>query len=115
MTTAAARGRAQLQVRLLAQQAPHGRLVEPPIGLGARPADGRPLAGVQGSELNPGAVDGPRHDPVEGVDLAHQMALAQPADGRVAGHLADRLQRVGDQAAMAASQPAWPPPTTITS
>ena len=26
---------------------------------------------------------------IEGVDLAHQMALAEPADGRIAGHLAD--------------------------
>ena len=34
---------------------------------------------------------------VEGVDLADQVALAQAADGRVAGHLADRLELVGEQ------------------
>jgi hypothetical protein len=30
------------------------------------------------------------HDAAERIDLAHQMALAEPADRRVARHLADR-------------------------
>ena len=47
----------------------------------------------------PAAVDRAAHDPVERVDLAHQMPLAEPADRRVAGHLADR--RRGDASAAA--------------
>ena len=35
--------------------------------------------------------------PVEGVDLAHEVALAQPADRGVAGHLADGFEPVGQQ------------------
>ena len=45
----------------------------------------------------PGGVGHPAHQPVERIDLAHQMALAQAADGRVAGHLADRVAAVGEQ------------------
>ena len=44
----------------------------------------------------PGLVDH-AHQPVQGVDLADQMALAQAADGRVAAHLADGLELVGEQ------------------
>ncbi len=52
------------------------------------------------------------------------MALAQAADGRIAGHLAQGFDAVGEQQgagaaaraeAAAASQPAWPPPMTMTS
>ena len=37
------------------------------------------------------------HQSVERIDLAHQMALAETADGRIAGHLADRGEAVRDQ------------------
>ena len=61
--------------------------------------------------------------PVERVDLAHEMALAEAADRRIAGHFADGGEAMGDErgrgaeraAAVAASQPAWPPPITTTS
>ena len=36
-------------------------------------------------------------DTIEGVDFANQMPLAQPANGRVARHLADGRKLVGDQ------------------
>ena len=38
-----------------------------------------------------------RNDPVEGIDLAHQMALAQSADRRIAAHRADCGQIETDQ------------------
>ena len=75
----------------------HGRPVEGAVGLGPRAAHGRPLAAVEDAELDPGAVGDPRHQAVEGVDLAHQVALAEAADGRVARHLADRRGAVRDQ------------------
>ena len=97
--------------------------VELAIGLGARAADGRALGEIEHAELDAGAVDGAAHHAVQRIDLAHQMALAQAADGRIARHLADRLEpwvsssvrAPSRAAAAAASQPAWPPPTTITS
>ena len=38
-----------------------------------------------------------RHRPAEGIDLAHQMSLANTADGWIATHLANRLDIVGQQ------------------
>ena len=45
----------------------------------------------------PACVGDPAHQAVQRVDLAHEMALAEPADGRIAGHLADGGEAVGDQ------------------
>ncbi len=81
----------------LGQQCRHRRAVELAVGLGARAAHRRPLAAVEQAELDAGAVDGAAHHAVERVDLAHQMALGQPADRRVARHLADRRTFVGQQ------------------
>ena len=73
--------------------------------------------------MDGGEIGGARDQAVKGVDLADQMALAEPAHGRVAGHRADlareKLTRATDApmraAAAAASEPAWPPPTTMIS
>jgi hypothetical protein len=70
----------------------------------------------------PAAIRGQRHRAVEGVDLPHEMSLADAPDRRVARHCADPAEGVRDQtgptpsraAASAASVPAWPPPTTMT-
>ena len=63
--------------------------VELPVGLRARAMNGRAARLVQHPELDTRAVDRPSHNPVERIDLTHQMTLAKPAYGRVAGHLAD--------------------------
>src|SRR6202007_2476970 len=70
---------------------------EPPIDLRPRPADGCALRAVEQAELDPGRVGEPAHHPVQGVDLPHEVALAQAADRRVAAHLADGLELVGQQ------------------
>ena len=75
----------------------HGSGVELSIGLRARPAHGRSLAPVEKPELDSGAIGDPAHDPVERIDLAHEMAFAEAADRRVAGHGADRVRPMRDQ------------------
>ena len=45
----------------------------------------------------PPLVGHPAHQPVERVDLAHQMALAEPTDRRIARHRADGREPVRDQ------------------
>ena len=71
--------------------------VELAVGLGARAPHRRPLAAVEQAELDAGGVGDPAHQAVERVDLAHQVALAEPADRRVARHLADGRDAVGEQ------------------
>jgi len=87
----------QGQIGGLVQQRPHGLAIELAVGLGARPLHRRPLAAVKDAELDAGAIDGASHESVEGVDLAHQLALGQAADSGVARHLAQRLEPLGDQ------------------
>jgi hypothetical protein len=71
--------------------------VELAIGLRARGSHGRPLAGIQGAELNAGLIGGARHCPAERVDFLDQVALADAADRGVAAHLSQRLDVVGEQ------------------
>ena len=80
-----------LQLRL------HRGGIERPIGLGPRPAHRRALAAVQNPKLDAPGVRHPAHEAVQGIDLAHQMAFAQAADGGIAGHGADGGKAVGDE------------------
>ncbi len=91
------RGLDHLQVGRGADGGLHGGLVELAVGLGARALHGRALGAVEQAELDAGGVGHPAHQAVEGVDLAHQVALAEAADGRVARHLADGGEAVRDE------------------
>ena len=71
--------------------------VELAVGLGAGALHRRAFAPVQHAELDAGQVGDPTHQAVEGIDLADQMPLAEPANGRIAGHFADGSEAVGDQ------------------
>ena len=68
-----------------------------PIGLGAGSPHRGALAAVQGAELDAGVIGAARHDAAECVDLADQVALADAADRRVAAHLPERVDAVGEQ------------------
>ena len=88
---------ADFQIGLLGQQRLHGLAIELAVGLRARPTHRRPLGKIERPELDAGPVDRPAHDAVERIDLAHQVPLAQSADRRIAGHLADRIEPVRQQ------------------
>ena len=85
------------QVRSRANRLLHRSRVELAVSLGARAAHRRALAAIEHPELNAAAVGHPAHQPVERIDLADQMALAEPADRRVARHRADGREAVGDE------------------
>src|SRR5881398_2310586 len=83
--------------RQLYKQAADGLLVELPVGLGAGRAHRRALAGIERAELDAGAVSRPGHGAAQRVDLAHQVSLADTADGRIATHLAQGLDALSQQ------------------
>ena len=91
------RGFDHLEVRRGADRCLHRLPVKLAVGLGAGALHRRALAAVQHAELDAGRVGDPAHQAVERVDLADQMALAEPANGRIAGHFADGGEAVGDQ------------------
>ena len=68
-----------------------------PVRLAAGSAHGGPLARVQHAEGDPGAVRQSAHGTTQGIQLAHQLALAQTADGRVATHLPHAVRPLGEQ------------------
>jgi hypothetical protein len=45
--------------------------------------------------LNAGSVSGSSHDSAQGIDLSDQRTLGNPANGGIAGHLADSLEILG--------------------
>ena len=75
----------------------HRRGIELAVGLGARAAHRRAFAAVENPELDAALVGDPAHQAVERIDLAHQMAFAEAADGRIAGHGADGRELMGHQ------------------
>ena len=87
----------ELQERDRLEQLPHRAPIQGAIALRARGPHSGPLGAVQHAELNGGAIGGAPHDAAQGVDFAHDGALGNPADGRVAAHLSDGIERGGEQ------------------
>jgi hypothetical protein len=75
----------------------HSSPIEPPVALGTRRPDRRPLGPVEHAELQPSSVGGSSHDPAQRVDLAYDGALGDPADRGIARHLSDGLEILRDQ------------------
>ena len=87
----------QPEIGLVLQTATDGLPVQHAIGLGASGPDGRPLARVQDAELDAGFVGSGGHRAAQCVDLLDEVPLADSSDRRVARHLAERLDAVGEQ------------------
>ena len=85
------------QIRRLADRLLHRRRIELAVGLGARAAHRRPFAAIEHPELDAAGIGDAAHQAIERIDLAHQMALAEPADGRIARHGADGGEAMRDQ------------------
>src|SRR5271163_3508991 len=83
---------AHLQVGGALEHALTARAVGGLVGLRAAGANGRALARIQKSKLDSSLVGRQAHLAAKGVDLADQVTLADAADGRVAGHLADVIE-----------------------
>ena len=86
-----------LEIRRFANRRLHRRRIELAVGLRARAAHGRALAAVQNAELDAALVGDAAHQAVQSIDFPHQMALAEPADGRIARHGADGGESMRDQ------------------
>src|SRR5579863_595298 len=74
------------------EDALHARAIGGLVGLGAAGANGRTFTRIEEAELDSGFVDREAHLAAQRVDLADQLALADTADSRVAGHLADVIE-----------------------
>jgi hypothetical protein len=84
------------QTGLALQASCDGLPIKAPICLGAGRTNCWALAGVQYSELNSGTIDSMRHGAAKRIHLLDDMTLANAAYRRIARHLADGIEPVGD-------------------
>jgi hypothetical protein len=75
----------------------HGRSVQFSVCLRSRSADRGAFAAVEEPELDSRLIGYPTHKSIQRVDLAYQVALAQTANCRIAGHLANRVEPVSQE------------------
>ena len=93
------------------------------VGLSAERLDRRAFGIVEHPNLDHRRIGDTAHHAAKRIDLADDMAFGRPADRRIARHMRDFVEVDRQQqrrapmraAAQAASHPAWPAPTTITS
>src|SRR5690606_8205066 len=78
-----------IEIGLRADRRLHGLPIELAIGLRARTAHRGPLATIEDAKLYARLIGYAAHQTVQRVDFADKMALAQPANGRVAAHFAN--------------------------
>ena len=75
----------------------HRQTIKLSIGLGARPSDGRSFGPIENPELNSGRIRDSPHQPIERVDLPHQLALPEAPDRGIARHGPDGGMRLRDE------------------
>ncbi len=87
----------QREVRRVLQGPADELAIQLPVGLGARGADRRPLAGIEGAELDAGVIGSARHDAAQASISRTRCPLADAPDGGVAAHLPEGVDAVGEQ------------------
>ena len=78
-------------------ETPNRPPIETAVALGARRAYGGTLGSIEHPELDSREVGRPSHDATKRVYLAHDRALGDPADRRIALNLTDGFQILGEQ------------------
>ena len=112
-----------MQVRLRLQHLAHLNPVLALVALRSRRPHGRPPRGIQQAKLDADGIGYFPHDAAQRIHFPYQVALGDSADCGVGRHLGDQIEvepkravrRPMRAAAMAASQPACPAPTTTMS
>jgi hypothetical protein len=87
---------------LFPQNALNGRAVQRPVRLRAGPPHRWPLFAVQKPELDAGHIRRTAHQSVQSVNFPDQMTFSKSANGRIAGHHANRVSPVGDERSLGA-------------
>jgi hypothetical protein len=67
------------------------------VSLGSRRPHRRTLAGIERAKLNPGLVGCRSHGATQRIHFFYQMTFADATDRGIAGHLAYRLDIMGQQ------------------
>jgi hypothetical protein len=88
----------RLQRRMALEKRPHRPPVETTVALRTRGPDRRALAAVEHAELQGRQVGGSAHDAAQCIDFPNYSPFGNPTNRRIARHLANSLERTGDDA-----------------
>jgi hypothetical protein len=87
----------QMEIRGRFKRAPHLGAIAHAIRLCPWGLNRRPPRAVEQTKLDSSAVDDATHDAAERVNLADEMTFRDPANRRIARHLADEVEVQSDQ------------------
>ncbi len=87
----------QMYAGMRIQKMAHHLMIDAAIALGPGGAHGRTLAPVQQPVLQCRAIRSPSHQAAQRIHLMDQVALADAADGGIAGHLRNGIEVLRDQ------------------
>jgi hypothetical protein len=87
----------ELQKRLALEQRPYCSPIQTTVTLSPGRPDRWTFRPIQHPELDPRQVGRPTHDAPECIHLANNCPLGDSTYRRVAGHLPDRFQILGDE------------------
>ena len=82
----------EIQALLIFERVLEAELISLLVTLRTRPAYARPLGRIEHTTLDGGGVSVESHRAAEGIDLTDHVPFRQPADCRVARHLADGVK-----------------------
>ena len=71
--------------------------IQHPIRLSPGRTDGRAFARIEDAKLNPRVIGSRRHYAAESIYFLNQMPFSNPSNGRIAGHLPERIDIMGKQ------------------
>lgn len=91
------------EVRVRAELFLHILLIQCPVYLCSRAPDRGPFAAIENSELDTSFISYAAAETVEGIDLSEHGALADTAEGRVAGTGTNGVQFLGYEGGLCAS------------
>jgi hypothetical protein len=87
----------QRQIGLALEHRANRSAIQNPVRLGASRTDRGSFAGVEDTKLDPSHVGGEAHGAAQRIYFLDQVPLADPADRRIAGHLTQRFDAMGEE------------------
>jgi hypothetical protein len=91
------RTRADFEIRLIKQRRLHLLTIKLAILLRTKTMNRRAMTPIKNAELNARSIGNAPHDPVQRVNLAHEMSLAQASNCGITRHFSDRFDFMRQQ------------------
>jgi hypothetical protein len=75
----------------------HLSTIDGAVALSARRLDSRAAASIEDAKMDADSIGDDAHEAAKSINLAHEVALGDAANSRIARHLGDCVHREGDE------------------